>query len=64
MQAARRAKECGFDGIELFSAYNALPDQFWLPFNNRRDDKWGGVVRKPHAVLAHDPGTHPQDGGR
>jgi 2,4-dienoyl-CoA reductase-like NADH-dependent reductase (Old Yellow Enzyme family)/thioredoxin reductase len=42
VQAARRAKESGFDGIELFSAYNALPDQFWLPFNNRRDDKWGG----------------------
>jgi NADPH-dependent 2,4-dienoyl-CoA reductase/sulfur reductase-like enzyme len=43
VQAARRAKESGFDGIELFSAYNALPDQFWLPFNNRRDDKWGGT---------------------
>ena len=42
VQAARRAKESGFDGIELFSTYNALPDQFWLPFNNRRDDKWGG----------------------
>jgi 2,4-dienoyl-CoA reductase-like NADH-dependent reductase (Old Yellow Enzyme family) len=42
VQAARRAKESGFDGIELFAAYNAIIDQFWLPFNNRRDDKWGG----------------------
>ncbi len=42
VQAARRAQDSGFDGIELFAAYNALPDQFWLPFNNRRDDKWGG----------------------
>lgn len=42
VQAARRAKESGFDGIELFAAYNAVIDQFWLPFNNRRDDKWGG----------------------
>jgi 2,4-dienoyl-CoA reductase-like NADH-dependent reductase (Old Yellow Enzyme family) len=42
VQAARRAKESGFDGIELFAAYNALPDQFWLPFNNRRTDQWGG----------------------
>jgi 2,4-dienoyl-CoA reductase-like NADH-dependent reductase (Old Yellow Enzyme family)/thioredoxin reductase len=42
VQAARRAKQSGFDGIELFAAYNAIIDQFWLPFNNRRDDKWGG----------------------
>ncbi len=42
VQAARRARESGFDGIELFAAYNAVIDQFWLPFNNRRDDKWGG----------------------
>jgi 2,4-dienoyl-CoA reductase-like NADH-dependent reductase (Old Yellow Enzyme family) len=42
VQAARRAKLSGFDGVELFAAYNALIDQFWLPFNNRRDDQWGG----------------------
>ena len=42
VQAARRAKQSGFDGVELFAAYNAIIDQFWLPFNNRRDDKWGG----------------------
>lgn len=41
VQAARRAKAAGFDGIELFAAYNAIIDQFWTPFNNRRDDKWG-----------------------
>jgi 2,4-dienoyl-CoA reductase-like NADH-dependent reductase (Old Yellow Enzyme family)/thioredoxin reductase len=41
VQAARRAKEAGFDGVELFAAYNAIIDQFWTPFNNRRDDKWG-----------------------
>ena len=40
--AAARAKAAGFDGIELFAAYNAVIDQFWLPFNNRRDDRWGG----------------------
>ncbi len=42
VQAARRAREAGFDGIELFAAYNAMIDQFWLPFNNRRADQWGG----------------------
>jgi 2,4-dienoyl-CoA reductase-like NADH-dependent reductase (Old Yellow Enzyme family)/NADPH-dependent 2,4-dienoyl-CoA reductase/sulfur reductase-like enzyme len=42
VQAARRARQSGFDGIELFAAYNAAIDQFWLPFNNRRTDRWGG----------------------
>jgi 2,4-dienoyl-CoA reductase-like NADH-dependent reductase (Old Yellow Enzyme family)/thioredoxin reductase len=42
VQAARRAKAAGFDGVEIFAAYNAIVDQFWLPFNNRRDDRWGG----------------------
>jgi 2,4-dienoyl-CoA reductase-like NADH-dependent reductase (Old Yellow Enzyme family) len=41
-QAARRAKESGFDGVELFAAYNALIDQFWTPWSNRRTDRWGG----------------------
>ena len=42
--AAVRAQAAGFDGIELFAAYNALIDQFWTPFNNRRDDRWGGSL--------------------
>ena len=41
-QAARRAKESGFDGVELFAAYHAMIDQFWTPWSNRRDDRWGG----------------------
>lgn len=40
--AARRAQDAGFDGVELFSAYHALIDQFWTPWSNRRDDAWGG----------------------
>ncbi len=43
-QAARRARESGFDGIELFAAYHALVDQFWTPWSNRRDDRWGGSL--------------------
>jgi len=44
VQAARRAKEAGFDGVELFAAYHALIDQFWTPWSNRRDDRWGGSL--------------------
>ena len=42
--AARRARESGFDGVEIFAAYHALIDQFWTPFSNRRADKWGGCL--------------------
>ena len=42
VDAARRAKSCGFDGVEIFAAYNAVVDQFWLPWSNRRTDRWGG----------------------
>ncbi len=44
VQAARRAQAAGFDGVELFAAYNALIDQFWTPYNNRRTDRWGGSL--------------------
>ncbi|MEY4338958.1 MAG: hypothetical protein RLZ14_808 [Actinomycetota bacterium] len=40
--AAERAQRCGFDGVELFAAYHAIIDQFWLPWSNRRTDQWGG----------------------
>jgi 2,4-dienoyl-CoA reductase-like NADH-dependent reductase (Old Yellow Enzyme family)/thioredoxin reductase len=46
VQAAWRAKEAGFDGVELMAAYNALIEQFWSPFSNRRDDAWGGSFEK------------------
>ncbi len=40
--AARRAQQSGFDGCELMAAYNAILEQFWSPFTNRRDDAYGG----------------------
>ena len=40
--AAVRAQRCGFDGVEIFAAYHSLVDQFWLPWSNRRTDRWGG----------------------
>ena len=44
VQAARRCFEAGFDGVEVWAAYHALLDQFWTPWSNRRDDKWGGSL--------------------
>ena len=42
--AARRCQAAGFDGVDLFAAYNALLDQFWTPWSNKRDDRWGGSL--------------------
>jgi 2,4-dienoyl-CoA reductase-like NADH-dependent reductase (Old Yellow Enzyme family)/thioredoxin reductase len=52
VQAARRAKEAGFDGCELMAAYNALIEQFWSPYSNRRDDRFGGSFEKRMAFSA------------
>ncbi len=56
VQAARRCKEAGFDGVEVWAAYNGMLDQFWAPFSNKRTDKWGGSLenrtRMSRAVLS------------
>ena len=41
---ARRDRDSGFDGVDLFAGYNCLIDQFWSPLTNRRTDKWGGSL--------------------
>lgn len=41
--AAVRAQASGFDGVEVFATYNALIDQFWAPWSNRRTDEWGAT---------------------
>ena len=39
--AAQRIEAARLDGLEI-NAYGHLPDQFWSPATNRRDDTYGG----------------------
>lgn len=49
--AARRAKEAGFDGVEVHGANGYLLDQFLQDGSNRRTDAYGGSIENRARLL-------------
>lgn len=43
-EAAGRAYEAGFDGVEVLCGHRTLPEQFLLSNSNQRHDKYGGAI--------------------
>jgi 2,4-dienoyl-CoA reductase (NADPH2) len=55
-RGAARARELGFDGVEIMGSEGYLLSQFMAPATNRREDDWGGSlegrIRLPLMVAA------------